>query len=528
MNKRWVKILVAVIAVIVVAIVSVPFLINADTFRPRIEQQLSAALGRGVTLGHLSFSLLRGSLVAENITIADDPAYSSSPFLQAKSLYIGVETGPLLFHHELHITRFAVDAPAIHLIQSENGKWNFSSIGGASKASSSQPAAIPNFTVGEFSIEDGTATVSSLPAVGKPFVYSGINLNVQHLAFASSFPFDLTAKLPADGTLKLAGNAGPLAQSDASRTPFQATLELKHFDPVAAGVIERGNGISMIVDLNSKLDSDGGTVSSSGKIQAAQLQLARTGSPAPRPVDIDYAISSNLATRTGRVSDIAIHSGSVAAHVTGGFRQTAQAVLLDLHLAAPNLPIDQLVTMLPAAGVTLPSGSSLRGGTLSATLDISGPATATTITGPVEVDNTELVGFDLLSKIQGMKLLGQSGPGGGTNIQTLRTVVNSGPQITQFSNIYASVPSVGTASGSGTVSPSGDLDFNLVAKFNSSSVVGNVANQAVNAVSGLVSGFLHPKAKPSTTQASDRGIPLTIKGTASKPSIRANVGAMLR
>ena len=73
----------------------------------------------------------------------------------------------------------------------------------------------------------------------------------------------------------------------------------------------------MIVDLDAKTASDGTTLTSTGKIQAANLQLARTGSPAPQPVDIDYDMSDHLDTSQGQISDLAIHTGSVAVHVKG-------------------------------------------------------------------------------------------------------------------------------------------------------------------------------------------------------------------
>jgi AsmA protein len=525
MQRRWVKVAAAVTALVVLVVLVVPFLVNADTFRPTLEDQLSSALGRQITLGHLSFSLLSGSLIAENISIADDPAFSTSPFLDAKSFYIGVEVMPLLFHHQIRVTKLTIDSPSIHIIHAENGKWNFSSLGGTTaRPTPSGPSAIPDLTVGELKIKDGSATVSSLPAVGKPFVYTGVNLTVQQFSFLKSFPFQLSAKLPGSGTFDLRGNAGPFAQKNAADTPFRATLDVKHFDPVAAGVIDSSKGISMVVDLNAQLTSDGANLTSTGKIQAAQLQLARTGSPSPQPVNIDYSIRDNLNAQTGSVSDIAIHAGTVAAHVTGSYRLTPQAIVLDLRLAAPNLPIDQLEQLLPAFGVRLPSGSSLHGGTLTANLAVTGPATATTIAGPVEIDNTQLAGFDLGSRIQGLNPFG--GSAGGTAIQTVRTDVNSSPQSTQFANIYANLPQVGTASGGGTVSPSGALDFQLVAKFNSSTGVGAVANQAMNAVSGFVGGFLHSKTKSAPT--GNAGIPLTITGTASNPSIRANLRAMLK
>ena len=540
MKRPWVKVAAIVAALFVVVVILIPFLVNADTFRPTLQDQLSSALGRKVTFGHLSFSLLSGSIIADDISIADDPAFSTSPFIGAKSLHIGVHVAALIFSRKVEITRLAVSSPSISLIHAENGKWNFSSLGAASASpspQSQQQTAIPNLTVGELKIEKGIATVSTNPPTRKPLVYTDINLTVKQFSFLKSFPFDLAAKLPGDGSVELSGTAGPLNQKNAADTPFQASLKVKHFDPIAAGVVDPSQGISMIVDTDAHLASDGTTLTSTGKIHAAKLQLARTGSPAPNPVDIDYTVSDNLESRNGQVSDIAVHTGSVAVHVKGDFQETPQAILLDLHLTAPNLPVDQLEQLLPVVGVQLPSGSSLHGGTLTATLAITGPATTTTLAGPVEIDNTLLAGFDIGSKIQGINPFG--GKGGGTQIQTLRTNVNNSPQGTQFTNIYGALPQVGTASGNGTVSPSGALDFKLVAKFSPASGVGAVAGKAMGAVTGavggvggMVGGFLHSKAKPapsaSSTSANSGGIPLTITGTASSPSIHANLLGMFK
>ena len=544
MKRPWVKVAAIIAALFVVVLVLIPLFVNADTFRPTLQDQLSSALGRKVTLGHLSFSLLSGSLVADDIAIADDPAFSSSPFLQAKSFHIGVHIVPLLFHHQVEITKLTVSSPSINLIHVGNGKWNFSSLGGATSTQSpQQQTAIPDLTVGELKIENGSATVSTNPPTTKPLVYSDINLTVQQFSFLKSFPFQLSAKLPGDGSVELSGTAGPFNPKNAADTPFQASLHVKHFDLVASGVVDPTQGISMIVDTDAQIASDGTTLTSTGKIQADKLQLARTGSPAPRPVNIDYTISDQLDTSTGQVSDIAIHTGSVAVHVKGGFHETPQAILLDLHLSAPNLPVDQLEQLLPVVGIHLPSGSSLHGGTLTATLAITGPATTATIAGPVEIDNSQLAGFDIGSRIQGINPFG--GKSGGTQIQTLRTDVNNSPQGSQFTKIYANLPQIGTASGNGTVSPTSALDFRLVAKFDPASGVGAVAGKAMNAVTGAVGGavgnagavggmlggFLHSKAKPaagSSASAGAGGIPLTITGTASSPSIHANLLGMFK
>lgn len=141
MKRPWVKVAAVVAALFVVIAILIPFFVNADTFRPTLQDQLSGVLGRKVTLGHLSFSLFSGSLVANDIAIADDPAFSSSPFLQAKSLHIGVHVAPLLFHHQVEITRLTVSSPSINLIHVGNGKWNFSSLGGGAAAAPKSPPA---------------------------------------------------------------------------------------------------------------------------------------------------------------------------------------------------------------------------------------------------------------------------------------------------------------------------------------------------------------------------------------------------
>ncbi|MGO8934861.1 MAG: DUF748 domain-containing protein [Terracidiphilus sp.] len=517
MRRRWIKVVLAVAALGLVIVAVVPFVVNADSFRPQIESQLSTSLNRKVTLGHLSLSLFTGSLVAENISIADDPSLSSTPFLEAKELDLGIELGQLIFHRSVRITEFKVVSPAIHLIHLENGTWNFSSMG-SSEATPATSSSVPNLSVDELEIKDGSATVATVPAAGNPFTCTAINLTVKQFSFAQTFPFDLSVGLPGDGTVKLNGTAGPMAQQDASKTPFQATLGIKHFDPVAANVVEASDGVSMFADLNAKIASDGNNLTSNGTIAASQLKLARTGSPATNPITINFAISDSLATRSGQVSDLAIQTGSVAAHINGGFQTGGQSVALNLRLSAPNLPIDQLEQLLPAAGITLPSGSQLQGGTLTANLTITGPANAITIAGPIEIDNTKLAGFDLGSKIQGINPLG--GTSGGTQIEKVSANVNSSPQMTSFSDIYASVPVIGTASGSGTISPSEELNFQLTAKLNNSSMAGSAVNTGVNTIANVLGD--------RSNTAASKGIPLTITGMASNPTIRANLGAMVK
>jgi AsmA protein len=512
MQRRWVKIAIGAAVVLVLLLVMVPQFVNADAFRPALESQLGTALGRKVTLGKLSFSLWSGSVVADQLAVADDPAFGAAPFLQAKSLKIGVDTGAFLFHHKVNVRSFLAQSPEIHLISNAQGGWNYATLGGngAAATSSGHSAAMPNVTVGKMEIDDGKVVVSSTPAAGQPFVWSDVKVTAQNLSFTQAMPFTVAANLPGNGSVAMSGTAGPLNRQDASATPMTANLIVKDFNPVATGVLPASAGIAMDADVDAQVASDGKILTSTGKVVARQLQLVRGGSPAPSAVNLTYTVHDHLQARTGEVTDIAVETGAVAVHIQGTYDRSGPAVAMNLHVNAAQLPVDSVEELLPMVGVRLPAGSQLKGGTLTAMIVITGTATAPVLAGPVEVENTQLAGFDLASKIQGLKAL--TGTSGGTGIKTLKADVRETATETQLSDIVAEVPALGTATGNGTVTTEGGLNFQLQAKLGGSGVTG--------AVSEIAGGLLHTIGSGS--------VPITITGTTSSPVIRADVSAMVR
>lgn len=517
MSRNWVKIAVIVVVLFVVAIFIASMAVSANTFRPALESRLSEVLGRQVTLGNLNFSLFSGSLVANNIAVADDPAFSATPFLQAKALHIGVEVWPLIFHRKLVVTSFTADEPAIHLIRGSNGVWNFSSLSAGASKKAAGGSAVPNFTVGVITIRGGSATVSSRPATGKPLLYSKLEVAAQQFSASKSFPFQVSAQLPGGGTLAMQGTAGPINGHDAAATPLNAKLDLNHFDPVAAGVVDPKQGISMVANIAAHLVSDGKTLAATGTVNASHLKLVAHGAPAPKPVKVQFSVHENLATQEGTVDSLDLGTGAVAASVTGTFAGSAQPATLNLNVSMPKVPVNQVEDLLPTVGVRLPSGSRLSGGTITANLKVSGPANALNISGPVEIDGTRLAGFDLGSKIGGLKPVG--GSQGGTEIQTLRANVASSPSSTRIENLYVAVPALGTATGGGTVTPAGALNFHVVAKLNPN---GGVAGQAL---AGLTSAGSLGSLLGSVAS---KGIPIDISGTTANPVIQADVNSMIK
>jgi AsmA protein len=138
------------------------------------------------------------------------------------------------------------------------------------------------------------------------------------------------------------------------------------------------------------------------------------------------------------------------------------------------MPVDDLEAALPALGVVLPTGSRLKGGTLSVELDSSGPLNKLVTTGWVKMNNTALSGFNLASKLSAISALtgGQASTGNDTNIQNLSSDVRYTPEGTRLDKINLVIPALGTVTGAGTISPSNALDFKMVANLNGGAVSG--------------------------------------------------------
>jgi AsmA protein len=519
--KRLVKVGLAVaIALPVVAAAAIRLFVDANTFRPVIESRLSATLSRKVTLGDLSLSIMTGSLVAQDLVIAEDPKFGQTPFFTAKRLRIGVQVKPLIFNRQLIVRSFEADAPQIHLIRAEDGTWNFSTLShGTNSQDTTQTATLPDLAVGLITIKDGTAKIETLPLRTNPQVYDHLDVRLEHFSLGGGFPFTISAALPGDGKVEVSGTVGPVNPQDASSTPFDAQLTIKHLDPVVSGYVDPVAGISMIAGLDAHIVSDGMNVTSDGKVHTEHLILLKGGKSAPNPLDVSYRVVHSLKRNSGQVSDLALQTGAVAIHIKGSYQLAGNVPVFDLKLLAQSVPIDGLQALMPAIGVKLPNGAVLKGGTLSAHFTIKGSAKDNVIVGSYEIRDTQLVGYNLSSKIVGIAALGGIKTGDITAIEVSRADMRITKSGSETTNIYSVLPALGESTGSGTVSPSGVLDFHLISKVTSAKGLNKVG---VNLLAKLNSTSV--AAKPSTAT----GIPINITGTAENPVITADVNGLVK
>jgi AsmA protein len=514
MDRRRLWITIAAIAggIILILLIAIPFLLNADNYRPRIQTALSDATGRQVTLGHLSFSLFTGSLTADQLSIADDPAFGQQPFIQAQQIHIGIEVGPLLFHKQIKIRSITIDTPKINLIQNQANIWNYASLGNSSKRANKPEtqSTMPNLSIGVLEVKDGQVTITDLGAPTPPRVIQNVEAKISDFSLTTPFTYSLSASFPGNGTVSVSGKGGPFNQADASKTPFTAKIEVKHADLVAGGFVLPSAGVSGIADINADVTSNGQSAHVQGSIDASQLKLAANGSPAPRPVHVNFTVDQNLASLSGQLQNTTLTFGKALFNIAGTYKTQGAKTNLNVTAATQGAPINDLEAFLPSLGIQMPSGSKLQGGTLTTNLAITGTSDAPVITGPVRLDNTQLAGFDLASKMGPAAALVGAKPGGGTMVQILSLNLRESAGALEANNILLTVAGLGTATGNGTVSAAKALNFHVVAKLAQTGAAG-MATTAISMIGGGVGG--------AASGALKNGIPVTITGTASSPVI---------
>ena len=515
---RWLGIAVALLLVIVLAI---PFLINVNQFRPRLEAALTQALGREVRLGDLKLSILSGSVQASDLDIADDAAYSKTPFIRAKSLKVAVELEPLLFSKKLNVTGIEIQEPDIALVQSDAGVWNFATLG--TKTQARPPAAEPPASSGS-SMQDLTVKLVkitngrvSLKTAGEPQlkVLQKVNLEIKDFAANASFPVSFAADIQGGGSVKMEGKAGPVNTDNASETPFDVTLKLNKLDIAKTGFVRPSTGFEGLVSIDGGASLTGHVLQLKGSIEAEHLKLAKAGKPATKTVGFVFVLNNDLRERSGALNHGEVHIGKAKAELTGTYRIQNNNTVLHVKLAAPGMPVEELAAMLPALDIVLPQGSSLQGGTASANVTVDGETDKLVSDGSVAIQKTRLAHFDLGSRMNTVAKLTGIKISPDTDFDNISMSVHSGLDGMKVQKISVIAPAIGELLGDGTVSPSNALQFKMRANLHTGAMLDivNPSGQTsvpffiqgtsaepkfVPDVKGLIGGIAQQKLKPLT------------------------------
>jgi AsmA protein len=524
--KKTLKIVLVVVVLLVVVVVVVPFLIPVNEFRPIIEEKASTALGRKVQLGNISLSLISGSLSAENLSIGDDPKFSSAPFLTAKSLDVGVEVMPLIFSKTLNVTGVTIASPQVTLLHNAAGQWNYSSLGGAAAKAQAKkpPAEKPSPTAGEevsikkLTLSDGRIIVGSTSSQ-KRSTYEHVNVTASDVSLTTKFPVTVTADLPAGGKFKLDGTAGPVDQEDTALTPLDAKLNVTGLNLASTGFLDPSMGLGGIVDLDGTLASQNGEAETKGNVKLSKALLVAGGSPAGVPVNVDFNTKYNLRKNAGVLEPTTLKIGNAAAHLSGTFQSPGDETIVNAKIEGENMPARDLEAFLPALGIHLPKGTSLAAGTLNTNLNVAGPTNKLITTGTVGLFKGKLAGFDLGSRMSTISALTGLKTGQDLDIEKITTNLHMAPTGLEAENFVAAIPALGTLVGAGTVDSKNNLDFKMAATLASSATYSSSGGASAAGIGGILGAIGGGKGgcKGAT-------IPFQIHGTTADPKFVPDIG----
>lgn len=539
--SRALKIILIVVGVLIVLVLVAPFLIPVNQFRPTIEEKASEALGRKVQLGDLSLSLLSGSVSAQNLSIGDDPKFSSSPFLTAKSLKVGVEIMPLIFSKTLNVTGITIENPEVTLLHGPSGQWNYSSLGGAAAKSEQKAAKKPSkpedtstssstgeqISIKKLELKDGRITVGSTNSQ-KRSVYDHVNVTASDVSLTSQFPVTVTADLPAGGQLKLDGTAGPVDEADAALTPVNAKLRVSSLDLASTGFLDSSAGLGGIADLDADLTSQNGEAETKGSAKLSKALLVAGGSSAGVPVTVDFSTKYNLRKESGVLNPSTVKIGNAAAHLNGIYETGGDTPVVNVKLDAKDMPAKDLEAFLPALGIHLPKGASLEAGTINGAFNITGPTSKLVLAGDTGLFNGKLAGFDLGSKLSAIASMAGIKSTKDLDIEKLTSNVRIAPDGIKADNFLAVLPAIGNLTGAGTVDAKNNLDFKMIATLAKevSSAAGSSGGGGGGAASVL--GGLLGKATGGGSGGCSSGlkVPFQIQGTTADPKFIPDVGGV--
>lgn len=118
----------AVIAAVLLLLIFVPPLINANRYRLQIARSMSESLGRPVHLDNVTLHLLPvPGLTLSNLVVSEDPAFGDEPTLRADSVEATLRLGSL-WRRRVEFSTVRFIEPHVNLVRNAEGRWNLADV----------------------------------------------------------------------------------------------------------------------------------------------------------------------------------------------------------------------------------------------------------------------------------------------------------------------------------------------------------------------------------------------------------------
>lgn len=455
--------------------------------------------------------------------------------------------------HSFHVSHLDVDSPKLTVVSTRPPP---TSPGTPPRRPSFWSELLRHLSVEQAKVRVGALAVTRLD--GRTVLYRRIDVHLDCWCENTWSPFSANATLGNGANLRASGRfLAPKRQLDlfssqqaklsASQqtspslrpTDIDARVSVSHLDLGSSGLLSSGSAVGGLVEATGQVQSTANSFRVNGTARIDRLKLAKNGQPSAKPVLASFSVAQVRRApgekTTGTIQHATFASGGARVNVFGSYQTGGPVAMLNLRASGDAMPIDQIEAFLPTVGVQLPEGSRLTGGTLTTSLAVSGASSNLTITGPLRVVGTRLMGFDLGSKLASLSKytggrLGSTG-GSGTTIRSLSLDLHTGNGQIVTDNISAEIAGIGIVTGAGSVGEGATLHYGLSLKLNelvsgsdggaglardlAKGLPGAWASRALGAIDYLNKGPMK------------NGIPILIGGTARHPTVTPNIGALL-
>ena len=346
-SRKLVIVALSVVALLLLAVVALPFLVNGNSLRPALQAQIEQRLHRSVTIGDIQLKTFPLALRISDLRIGQPAGIVSTlPFVEAKEVFVSVDLWPLL-KREVVINSVRLKSPRIELVHDRTGAWNYeaNTQAGEQTASSSMP------TLNQITIEDGQIALEDQKA-GKPRdVYEHIDLDLKDL--------------------------GP-----DRRGSLTGSVRL---DTMAA-----------VAKIQSDFET-GPEVSAKGN-----LTLTSDRSKDPLNVTFDVRRANTASPFMIRQLDAKIASLSVSA--AGSVNTSTTPSLLQLDAKVASAPIADLMRLAALYGAKLPADLKIDGN-LQADVHITGTTDKPLVAGKIEATKAQITAKELVEPVRASELV---------------------------------------------------------------------------------------------------------------------------
>src|SRR3989338_980460 len=470
----------ALLALIAIAVLTLPPLVDLASYKSRYLPLVEDALQRKVDVGEVRFRIFpTPSVRISGLNVSDSPAFSQGPFFTAQQIRLKLKLWPLL-RGEFRVDELILEKPAINLRQQPDGTFNFADIGkkkGTAKkkeapTKSQEPAKFSEMIPARLGIERGEVTIQTMGQ--KALTIRGVEISLEDFSLDRPFPYRVSLSLPGLKSIALEGRL----RYEASQATLQLTenhLKAQEADFAVNGTVTDLSGVPR-VNL---------TLANEGFETKPIFQLLTAAALTPKELEVSGPMGLQVAL-TGPSHNLAL---AVDAHL--------KELKINDSRAFHGILGGEILLSLPLGG-DAPMSHNLSGN------------------GKLVAKDGRLTGVDLVSKIQlltGLIGLPKEQSSGATTFKTLEAEFRLGGGIGDIQRLFLSSPLM-EAVGGGKMSlaaPSLDLGIEVALAPDVSARVGG----------GKVVTFF----KDSQSRIV---VPLKITGPISTPSVSLDTSKVIQ